>query len=150
MQTGCVRSSPCVLSAVTLEKSETWATATNGKPKTCRNTPMMNSVSLQVKLPAEKKSRRRQLVNKICDIQPYLCLFLVQIQPVRANQKMTLEPSGLAMKMRHQTPETLQMARPMASTTRSATRRLSQRTNRKPAITSMPQRQYMMLFSSSP
>lgn len=74
----------------------------------------------------------------------------IWMQPVRANQSMRLKPKGLAMKMRHQMPETLQIAKPMTSTTRSATRRLSQRTNRKPAITSMPQRQYMMLFSSSP
>lgn len=46
--------SPCVFSAVTLEKRETWATATNGKPKTCRNTPMMNSVSCHGKSPEEQ------------------------------------------------------------------------------------------------
>lgn len=41
------RSSPWVFSAVIFEKRETWATATNGNPNTCRNTPMMNSVSCQ-------------------------------------------------------------------------------------------------------
>lgn len=54
-------SSPCVFSAVTLEKSETCATATNGKPKTCRNTPMMNSVSFQEK-PPTKQSKKHQLI----------------------------------------------------------------------------------------
>ncbi|TNN75570.1 hypothetical protein EYF80_014216 [Liparis tanakae] len=57
---------------------------------------------------------------------------------------------GLAKKTRHQTAEMLQMVRPMARTTRSATRWLSQRTNRKPAITSTLHRQYITLFSSSP
>lgn len=147
IQAGHFPSSPCVFSAVTLEKSETCATATNGKPKTCRNTPMMNSVSIHAKSPAQTKAEK---INKVSNIATYLCPFLARIQPVRANQSMRLEPIGLVMKMRHQMPEMLQIAKPMASTTRSATRQLSQRTNRKPEITSMPQRQYMMLFSSSP
>lgn len=94
-----------------------------------------------------KQSRK---INQVSNIATYLSPFLARKQPVRANQSMRLEPKGLVMKMRHQMLEMLQIAKPMASTTRSATRRLSQRTNRKPAITSMPQRQYMMLFSSSP
>lgn len=36
---------PCVFSAVTLEKSDTWDTATKGSPSSCRNTPMTKAVS---------------------------------------------------------------------------------------------------------
>lgn len=38
-------SQPCVFSAVTLEKRDTWDTATKGSPSSCRNTPMMKADS---------------------------------------------------------------------------------------------------------
>ena len=57
--------SPCVSTAVTLEKRETWATATNGKPKTCRNTPMMNSVSRHGKPPTENTKCNRKQQNTV-------------------------------------------------------------------------------------
>ncbi len=59
-------------------------------------------------------------------------------------------PCGLARKMRHQTQAPLQMSSPTASTTRSSSTRLSQRTRKKPAITSTPHRLYITLFPSSP
>lgn len=39
------KSQPCVFSAVTLEKSDTWDTATKGSPSSWRKTPMMKAVS---------------------------------------------------------------------------------------------------------
>lgn len=46
--------SPCVFSAVTLEKRDTWDTATKGSPSNCRNTPMMNSINSNAKPPKQK------------------------------------------------------------------------------------------------
>lgn len=50
--------SPCVFSAVTLEKRDTWDTATKGSPSNCRNTPMMNSINSNAKPPDQKTSNR--------------------------------------------------------------------------------------------
>lgn len=73
--------SPWVFSAVTLEKRETWATATKGKPKTCRNTPMMNSVSCHGKPPTESAMEEKTPKQLISMTHPYstesfLCLCL--------------------------------------------------------------------------
>lgn len=61
-----------------------------------------------------------------------------------------LAPRGLQRKMRHQIQAVQQMTRPAASTARSATFLLSQRTKKKPRMTSTPHRLYMRLLPSSP
>lgn len=59
-------------------------------------------------------------------------------------------PRGLPRKMRHQIQAVQQMTRPTASTARSATFLLSQRTKKKPRMTSTPHRLYIKLLASSP
>ncbi|TNN54348.1 hypothetical protein EYF80_035428 [Liparis tanakae] len=59
-------------------------------------------------------------------------------------------PRGLQRKMRHQIQAMQQMIRPTARTTRSATFLLSQRTKKKPRMTSTPHRLYIRLLLSSP
>lgn len=61
-----------------------------------------------------------------------------------------LAPRGLARKTRHQMQAAQQMSRPAASTARSSTLRLSQRTKKKPRMTSTPHRLYIRLLASSP
>lgn len=59
-------------------------------------------------------------------------------------------PLGLQRKARHQTQARQQMRSPAVSTTRSATFPLSQRTRKKPRMTSTPHRLYIRLLASSP
>lgn len=61
-----------------------------------------------------------------------------------------LAPRGSQRKMRHQIQAAQQMTRPTASTARSATFLLSQRTKKKPRMTSTPHRLYIRLLPSSP
>lgn len=59
-------------------------------------------------------------------------------------------PRGWQRKARHQTQATQQIRRPAISTMRSATFPLSQRTRKKPRMTSTPHRLYIRLLASSP
>lgn len=59
-------------------------------------------------------------------------------------------PLGLARKTRHQTQATQLTSSPAASSTRSFSTQLSQRTRKNPAITSTPHSPYITLFPSSP